>query len=152
MSSDMKRVFTFSALVLLAIALMTIWTVAAFRKADVLATHSAAASLLACLENTDVADASAEHWQLLNDAEYLRIITALKELGLSLDACPSCHTEAGLFGDAWGTRFGVAVRKRNDGHLDYIVWSVGRDRITGTEDDIIIPDNKSAEIRKLISK
>lgn len=102
----MKAVIAFSGLLLLILVTAAIWTAVAeqIRKADIMATHSAADSLLTGLQNSDVANTSSNDWHVLSDAEYLEVVMTLKNSGISLDACPSCYTEAGLFGDAWGAR------------------------------------------------
>lgn len=149
-SSYMRRFLVVIAVSALAIGIIGILVAREVRKASILATHSAAASLRAALEDSAGAVTLANDWHVFSRAEYDRVARALADAGVSLDACPTCYTQTGVIGDAWGNRFQIAGRKRNDGHRDVIVWSNGPDGVSGTEDDMVVPEYQSAAVRMIL--
>jgi hypothetical protein len=146
----MKPSLKLGALFLLFFAAVAMLIGIETQKARIAATHSAAASLLKSLGVLLSVNSFEEQWKVLKEAEYVTLLDLLQERGASLDACPQCHTASGLLGDVWGRRFQIAGRKRSDGTNQFIVWSQGPDGLSGTTDDIVVPENSAAEHNEIL--
>lgn len=120
------------------------------RNADILATHSAAASIWKGFENSGAPQTSSQHWMCLDDTQYLKEIARLVDAGEALDVCPHCQTINGVITDTWGNRFEIAVRNVDNEELNVVVWSKGPDRVSGTEDDIVVPEEGKNAIATII--
>jgi len=108
------------------------------QKAKVAATHSTAASLCAALQSQNMLNISATNWQILGDVEYDRTVTEVSRKG-SIDVGRNGWKSGGVLVDSWGNRLQIAVRKSDQGKLEYIVWSKGADGISKTSDDVVVP-------------
>ena len=119
------------------------------RSLNVDTTRSAAASLHDSLEKSEAVGELSGDWQVLSNAAYDSLLLVLTNAGASLDACPRCHTPDGKFGDAWGERFQILARRR-DGRREYIIWSKGPDRVSGSDDDIVFPESQRQEVKTIL--
>jgi len=73
-----------------------------------------------------------ENWKILDDAQLDLVMSAVKP--------GDCNPNSDPKFDYWGNRIHVALRKESkDRWPPIIVWSDGRDGISNTEDDIVMP-------------
>lgn len=79
-----------------------------------------------------------EEWRFLNEQEYIKLAKAMSKLH-SIDRGRLSHEPSEILFDHWNRHILIAGRKRHGWKPEYIVWSKGRDRILGTQDDISSP-------------
>jgi hypothetical protein len=77
-------------------------------------------------------------WRGLGPAEYDQVMSRVKSEG-SLDRGRSYWDEAGRFVDPWGRPYHIAGRVRPSGQVEFIIWSSGRDGVSGSADDVVSP-------------
>jgi hypothetical protein len=109
------------------------------------AAYSTAASLQTSVVHTQALDDATlgklgTNWSVLSSAEYDKCVARLLERGI-LDTGRRRPTGREKLCDPWGSRFAIAIRRDREGRLDCIVWSLGKDGISGTSDDVICPIN-----------
>lgn len=72
-----------------------------------------------------------EEWRVLADNETERLLQGV--------ASPQEWRRGEPVVDKWGARIRVAARNRGDG-TEYVAWSIGRDGIAFTNDDMFISE------------
>lgn len=104
-------------------------------------TFSCISSMYAFLvtENFDEKDlwykTVSEEWQLLTDSEYKNLASKLSKAGID---CATNKPDKIMF-DKWGRHIRIARRHRDMSNVEFIVWSLGHDGISGTKDDLVQP-------------
>jgi len=102
-------------------------------RAKTLETHSTILAIYAGLENYCLENAKTENakWKYLTDQEYALVMRHLEDK--SIDHVSTAEN-TGIFIDPWSNNFVIAVHNQSG---QVAVWSKGRDRISGTADDIV---------------
>jgi hypothetical protein len=108
------------------------------------AAHSTASALYVALENSTNHVAITSYWRTLSIDEYTKIVHQIGQ-SVPLDAGAKRWTANGVLLDPWGNPFQIAIRKKSEGHVEYLVSSKGADGILGTQDDIVVP-HRSTEL------
>ena len=74
-------------------------------------------------------------WRELGTPEYDRVLAGVRSGG-RLDRGRSYWNEEGRFVDPWGQPYHIAGRVAPGGGVEFTVWSGGRDRVSGSADDV----------------
>ncbi len=83
---------------------------------------------------------TAYDWKTLSDAEFELVMRDVRG--------GDCNNLDDPKLDAQGNRINIAVRRlQNDGSPSMMIWSNGRDEISGTDDDVFVPFGPRAPYR-----
>ena len=123
------------------------WITNRVNSARALATHSLAASLVSSNNHPVFSAKAFEDWRLLHADEANAVLKQSK----NLDICPSCRTQDGNVGDAWGNSLRIVVRKTNNPSpsMEFFVRSSGPDGVFSNLDDIVVPQEHQIEIERI---
>lgn len=80
-----------------------------------------------------------KQWRLLNESEYAKLISTLRERGRSIDLGGMHPDPNNVLLDHWGRRIVIAGRKAENGKPEFILWSKGPDGVLGSENDLSCP-------------
>lgn len=85
---------------------------------------------------TDLHISQKPEWRLLSEQEYRTVIAELARRS-RLDVGRGTVVDAAGLLDPWGIPYRVAVKQESNHSALVIVWSMGADRMSGTDDDLI---------------
>src|SRR5688500_10063867 len=86
-------------------------------------------------------------WRELSPPEYDRVMARVKSEG-KLDRGRSYWNEEGRFVDPWGQPYHIAGRVVPGGGVEFMVWSSGRDCVSGSTDDVGSPPGAKAPVMR----
>jgi hypothetical protein len=111
----------------------------AYRDAQDVATRATLLSLCKALESIDATQYTAELNvpKVLDDEEYRQVMHDLSSA--SIDTRPGRRTDDGYLTDRWGSRFEISITLSANEAPEFRAWSRGGDRVSATQDDILLP-------------
>ena len=136
-----KRRHRFLFILLPLLVCFTLFIIHSRKASKKIAASSHMVSIGAYLDSLDTSKFKTrfcEEWTLLNELDYTWLGPALSEYGWVDNAGLSQDPDKILL-DYWRQRILIAGCKINENKIDFIVWSKGPDRISGTLDDITSP-------------
>ena len=94
----------------------------------------------ALVHKTNTLTTADANWRVVTEAEYDRCVRQFLDAGF-IDTGGKRPAKSETLRDRWGNRLHIAIRKNHEGTFEYIVWSNGKDGVSGTADDIISPSD-----------
>jgi hypothetical protein len=152
------KIVTGVLIIVLIILVVTLGICHFITRGNQLATCSQIASILAYLDYHKTEDfkelntAFDADWKYLDEQDYNLLAEGMWKSG-EIDTGGKAHNKEELLLDSWKQRILIAGRLTNQKTLDFIVWSKGSDRISGTRDDIIYyPDTNDLSYYEVMKK
>jgi hypothetical protein len=131
-----RQIPTWRLLLLVAACVVITLAWRQYRELQDVKAWSDAKLVLAYVEHHDPTVTLDDRWKIFNDAEYNGTVPA---------------SGFGVVKDPWGRRFGIAGRRlENDTPAEFVVWSAGADGIAGDKDDLVVPENRSNELKSIL--
>ena len=103
------------------------------KRAQMFSCLSSVAAFLAAEQPAASLLPSPSAWSTLDQTESDRLLKSA-EPGRCLHGSTGTSTT-----DPWGQPIHIAIRSSAGRKIEYLLWSAGPDRISGTDDDVVVP-------------